>query len=440
MLLPDMSAAGGGSGNCGGFYALQIIFFSSFFNASVGALNVAVGAGGCGASLDVAGGSDDVSRGTYLVVMVSIVGFIGNDLSTHEGVSQTIECGLLAVEVASTINGLTEAKMISVMLPDFLVVLAATVLLDSLFDLCDYPARILAGQAPEFLVVIAAMASPDSLLLELVDQEILSFIEGPNWLPVQQSLGSNPVFVLRTSVHIYNNPSTANKQNPEFASGDKLWSRMHKLNPGSALGVKLCSHGVAGFSVMREFKHKSEPQFLGNWKYLTRFLNSRQILGLLRSHVFAMEPLHKRTNSTSSSRISTTGNFYIWMGYDSTTDGYKVLKTDVDRNDGCKVSSEILSLKNDSWSKIDEHPSGRCFYAYPAVKIIVCGRSIRHFSAELKKTAFQRGSCYEEGTESQGFEDRFIVQDNFEDTIYGENKKTQRDGCVWYDGKCFPRK
>ncbi|PHT42331.1 hypothetical protein CQW23_16356 [Capsicum baccatum] len=247
------------------------------------------------------------------------------------------------------------------------------------------------------------------------------------------------------------------------------------------VGLSIC-HGVAGFSVMREFKHKSEPQFLGNWKYLTRFLNSRQILGWLRSHVFAMEPLHKRTNSTSSSRISTKGNFYIWMGYDSTTDGYKVLKTDVDRNDGCKVSSEILSLKNDSWNKIDEHPSGRCFYAYLAVKIIVRGRSIRHFSAELKKTAFQRGSCYEEGTlqevkklpfakaicrkkfnhavwalntklidrslcvgvtqlqESQGFEDRLIVQDNFEDTIYGENKKTERDGCVRYDGKCFPEK
>ncbi|KAF3645064.1 hypothetical protein FXO38_19849 [Capsicum annuum] len=154
-------------------------------------------------------------------------------------------------------------------------------------------------------------------------------LRGSGRLPVQQSLGSNPVFVLRTLVHIYNNPSTANKQNPEFASGDKLWSRMHKLNPGSALGVKLC-----------------------------------------RSHVFAMEPLHKRTNSTSSSRISTTGNFYIWMGYDSTTDGYKVLKTDVDRNDGCKVSSEILSLKNDSWSKIDEHPSGRCFAFHDSFKAL----------------------------------------------------------------------
>ncbi|KAM3220954.1 hypothetical protein P3L10_020222 [Capsicum annuum] len=50
--------------------------------------------------------------------------------------------------------------------------------------------------------------------------------------------------------------------------------------------VALIIHGVAGFSVMREFKHKSEPQFLGNWKYLTRFLNSHQILGLLRKWAF----------------------------------------------------------------------------------------------------------------------------------------------------------
>lgn len=52
------------------------------------------------------------------------------------------------------------------------------------------------------------------------------------------------------------------------------------------------------------------------------------------------------------------------MGYDSTTDGYEVLKIDVDRNDGCKVSSEILSLKNGSRSKIDEHPSGICCVLY----------------------------------------------------------------------------
>ncbi|XP_009593369.2 F-box protein CPR1-like [Nicotiana tomentosiformis] len=49
------------------------------------------------------------------------------------------------------------------------------------------------------------------------------------------------------------------------------------------------------------------------------------------------------------------------MGYDSTSDDYKILKIDVDIDDGRKVSSEILALKNVSWRKIDRHPSDICY-------------------------------------------------------------------------------
>ncbi|XP_059294699.1 F-box protein CPR1-like [Lycium ferocissimum] len=51
-------------------------------------------------------------------------------------------------------------------------------------------------------------------------------------------------------------------------------------------------------------------------------------------------------------------DFICGLGYDSTTDDYKILKIDMDRNHNCGVPNEILSLKNGSWSKIDEHPSG----------------------------------------------------------------------------------
>ncbi|XP_059285777.1 F-box protein CPR1-like [Lycium ferocissimum] len=46
-------------------------------------------------------------------------------------------------------------------------------------------------------------------------------------------------------------------------------------------------------------------------------------------------------------------DFCTWgLGYDSTSDDYKILKIDL------KAHSEILALKSGSWRKIDKHPTG----------------------------------------------------------------------------------
>ncbi|PHT61105.1 hypothetical protein T459_35043 [Capsicum annuum] len=44
-------------------------------------------------------------------------------------------------------------------------------------------------------------------------------------------------------------------------------------------------------------------------------------------------------------------NFSVFLGYDSTSDDYKILKIDG------KERNEILALKSGSWRKIDDHPA-----------------------------------------------------------------------------------
>ncbi|KAG5624515.1 hypothetical protein H5410_009733 [Solanum commersonii] len=64
-------------------------------------------------------------------------------------------------------------------------------------------------------------------------------------------------------------------------------------------------------------------------------------------NVIAMEPDHVRINSTPPFRIARTG-INLWIGYDSTSDEYKVLRIDKDGS----ALDEIVALKSGSWRKI----------------------------------------------------------------------------------------
>ncbi|XP_075085160.1 putative F-box protein At4g38870 [Nicotiana tabacum] len=53
------------------------------------------------------------------------------------------------------------------------------------------------------------------------------------------------------------------------------------------------------------------------------------------------------------------GDSRLGLGYDSTSGEYKILHIR-DGLGGCKLPSEILTLKGGSWRSIDEHPRGIC--------------------------------------------------------------------------------
>ncbi|KAG5622337.1 hypothetical protein H5410_007555 [Solanum commersonii] len=92
-------------------------------------------------------------------------------------------------------------------------------------------------------------------------------------------------------------------------------------------------------------------------------------------------------------------NFVCGMGYDSTTNDYKVLKIGLDGNYDCNVSIELLSLKKGSWSKIDEYSSG-IFYLFN-------GRSC---------LAFVHGAFHWLGFSKKNF----MISFNISNEVYGE--------------------
>ncbi|KAM3337368.1 hypothetical protein P3S68_031693 [Capsicum galapagoense] len=80
-------------------------------------------------------------------------------------------------------------------------------------------------------------------------------------------------------------------------------------------------------------------------------LQEEIIMDILKLHAFAMEPVYKRISSTSQSEVFTGGTCTWGLGYDSTSDDYKILKIDG------KERNEVLALKSGSWRKIDDHPA-----------------------------------------------------------------------------------
>lgn len=76
-----------------------------------------------------------------------------------------------------------------------------------------------------------------------------------------------------------------------------------------------------------------------------------------------MEPFHKRINSTSPLGCPGDGRSRFGLGYDSSSDEYKIIH--MHQNiEGPYYTNEILALKDGcSWRSIDEHPRAiRCWF------------------------------------------------------------------------------
>ncbi|KAF3675046.1 putative pentatricopeptide repeat-containing protein-like [Capsicum annuum] len=102
----------------------------------------------------------------------------------------------------------------------------------------------------------------------------------------------------------------------------------------------------------------SEPYFtLKHLNHAKNNQSSQKILVLhvssvRTSHTFAMEPSTRESIVLPRTEFSLTKDYSCGVGYDSTSDNYKILM--IDNAAHC----EILALKSGSWRKIDKRPSG----------------------------------------------------------------------------------
>ncbi|KAK4710971.1 hypothetical protein R3W88_005484 [Solanum pinnatisectum] len=114
---------------------------------------------------------------------------------------------------------------------------------------------------------------------------------------------------------------------------------------------------------------------------------------------FQWNPFTRESILLSNPEFPPKRNFVCGMGYDSTTNDYKVLKIGLDGNYDRNLSIELLSLKKGSWSKIDEYSSG-IFY-------LLSGRSC---------LAFVHGAFHWLGFSKKNF----MISFNISNEVYGE--------------------